>query len=54
MKSTIGNVIKNCEICLRLKYDRQPPKIPYQTPETPSAPLEIVHVDIHIYNQWEV
>lgn len=39
MKSMIGDVIKNCEICLRLKYDRQPSKVPYQTPETPSAPL---------------
>lgn len=48
MKNKIAQLIRKCETCLKLKYDRQPQKIAFTSimPEIPSNPLDIVHIDI--------
>lgn len=46
LKSRITMFINNCEICCLEKYNRNPPKIPLKVTETPSKPLEIIHIDV--------
>lgn len=46
LKLRITQFINNCEICNIEKYDRNPPKIPFQITETPTRPREIVHIDV--------
>lgn len=50
MKNKIAQIIKNCEVCLTLKYDRQPQKPPLEVPETPCKPMDIIHIDIYTIN----
>lgn len=50
MKDKITKIIRTCETCLKLKYDRHPQKIPFQITETPLKPLDIVHIDIYTIN----
>lgn len=50
MQSLINKTINNCEICQTLKYDRNPPKLKFQLTETPSKPLDILHIDIYTIN----
>lgn len=51
MKEKITRLIRECETCLKLKYDRQPQKTSYQIPEIPSKPLDILHMDIYTINK---
>lgn len=46
LKLEIQKVINNCHICNIAKYERHPLKLPFKITETPSKPLEIVHMDI--------
>lgn len=41
-KYKIAQTLKNCEVCLILKYDRLPQKPPFQTPEYPSMQMHVV------------
>lgn len=50
MKNKISELIRNCETCPKLKYDRQPQNIVFETPETPTKPLDIIHIDIYTIN----
>jgi len=50
MKDIITQVIKDCDICLTLKYDRQPHKPAMQSPPAPPGPLEVIHIDIYFVN----
>lgn len=50
LKNKITQTINNCEKCQTLKYDRNPPKLKYQKPETSSKPLEILHIDLYSIN----
>lgn len=54
MKYKISQIINNCDICHTLKYDRHPQKIVYQIPETPSKPLDIIHIDIYHINHQQI
>ena len=46
MKHVISK-INSCDICQRYKYDRKREKLKFEITETPSKPLEIVHIDIY-------
>lgn len=46
LKSKITYYINNCKLCNENKYDRKPPKQNFELTETPSQPLEIIHMDI--------
>jgi len=46
MKTDIERYIKNCQLCLKNKYERHPVKVPLVLTETPSKPMEKLHVDI--------
>lgn len=46
LKLEIQKVINNCHICNSAKYERKPLKLPFKLTETPSKPLEIIHMDI--------
>lgn len=50
MQSLINKTLNNCETCQALKYDRNPPKPKFQLTETPSKPLDILHIDIYTIN----
>jgi len=50
MKQKITQIINQCDICQKLKYDRRPPKPIYQKTEIPEVPLQIVHMDIYTIN----
>jgi len=50
LKSLISQNIRDCEICLTLKYDRSPQKPPFVLPEIPNRPLDILHTDIYTVN----
>ena len=41
----IENFVNNCEICLKNKYDRNPPIIKFNLTPTSSKPFEHVHID---------
>lgn len=47
MKHIISTVISNCDTCQRLKYDRNKEQIKLELTETPSKPLEIIHIDVY-------
>ena len=47
MKHTITSTINSCEICQKQKYDRKREPLKFEVTQTPSMPLEIVHVDIY-------
>lgn len=42
----VTQFINNCEICNLEKYERKPIKQKYQLTETPSAPNQIIHIDV--------
>jgi len=46
LKLEVQRVINNCHTCNSAKYERHPLKIPFKITETPSKPLEIIHMDI--------
>lgn len=46
MKEQITEYINKCSTCQKTKYDRQPPQIQMELTETPSKPMEIIHIDI--------
>lgn len=54
MKDKITKTLNNCEKCKTLKYDRNPPKLKFQVPETPLKPLEILHLDIYSVNHNQI
>lgn len=54
MKNKICQIINNCDICQTQKYDRQPQKLIFQIPETPTKPLDIVHIDIYHVNRQQI
>ena len=41
----IENYVNNCEICLKNKYDRNPPVIKFNLTPTSSKPFEHIHID---------
>lgn len=52
MSVDIENYINNCEVCLKNKYDRNPPIIKFNLTPTSSKPFEHIHVDVfRISNQ---
>lgn len=50
MKNLINNMINNCETCQTLKYNRNQKPIELEISETPTKPLEILHMDIYSIN----
>lgn len=50
LKTKITETINNCDKCQLLKYDRNPQKVVFEKPETPSKPLDILHIDIYTIN----
>lgn len=50
LKDTITKIIKNCDTCLTLKYDRHPHRPLMQAPTAPEGPLAVVHIDIYFIN----
>lgn len=54
MKNKITQTINNCDICQTLKYNRRPPKIKFEKPETPQQPLDILHIDIYTINSNQI
>lgn len=42
-----NKIINDCEIYLTMKYERSPPKIKFEIPQTPNKPLEIIHIDVY-------
>jgi len=50
MKEIITQIIKDCDICLTLKYDRQLHRPFFQTPPAPTGPLDVIHIDIYVIN----
>lgn len=53
-KNKIAQTINNCERCQLLKYDRAPPKLKYEIPETPKIPLDILHIDLYSINNNQI
>lgn len=47
LKHVISKVINSCDICQRYKYDRNREKLKFEITETPSKPLEVIHIDIY-------
>lgn len=47
MKNIIKKIINNCDTCLTYKYERKPNKTKFKMTETPTKPLEIIHIDIY-------
>lgn len=47
IKTAITRIINNCEICQKYKYDRNRELLKFEISETPSKPLEILHIDIY-------
>jgi len=45
MKDTVTNYIKNCEICQRTKYERNPAYVPMMLTDTADKPFQKIHVD---------
>lgn len=54
MKNKIASYINLCETCQTLKYDRRPPKPKFEKPETPSSPLDIIHIDVYCINKRNI
>lgn len=54
MKNKITVTINRCEKCQLLKYDRHPPKLKYEKPESPLKPLDIIHIDIYSINNYQI
>lgn len=48
LKAKVSRYINVCKLCQKSKYDRHPYKLKYKLTQTPSKPLEIVHMDIFI------
>ena len=46
LKIEVQGTINNCHVCNSAKYERQPLKLPFKITETPTKPLEIIHMDI--------
>lgn len=46
MRELTHRFINQCEICQLAKFDRNPPKIPFEVSETPKNFNDIVHMDI--------
>jgi len=51
MLQLITRIINKCEVCLKNKYERSPEKTKFELTETPSKPLEIVHIDIYFVHK---
>jgi len=51
-RDIITKIIKNCDTCLTLIYDRHPHRPFTQTPNSirPEGPLAVVHIDIYFIN----
>lgn len=47
LKSKITHIINSCDVCLRTKYERHPPKIKFEITQTPTRPNEFLHIDIY-------
>ena len=45
LKSLIQKYINRCEVCLTNKYDRQKHDTKFEITESPTKPLEIIHLD---------
>lgn len=54
MKNKITQIINNCDTCALLKYDRSPPKPKFEKPETPTKPLDIIHIDVYTINGQQI
>jgi len=50
MKAIITQIIKDCDICPTLKYDRQPHRPFMQAPHAPTEPSDVVYIDIYTIN----
>ncbi|KAK9702369.1 hypothetical protein QE152_g29994 [Popillia japonica] len=45
LPSKLTEYIKKCEVCQRNKYDRRPPKVPFQITEQIDKPFSKIHID---------
>ncbi|GJQ70323.1 hypothetical protein Trydic_g22759 [Trypoxylus dichotomus] len=45
MDTQVTNYINKCEICKKMKYDRNPPKLPLNLTDTYEKPFEKIHID---------
>lgn len=53
MSQDIEHFINNCEVCLKNKYDRDPPTLKFNLTPTASKPFEHIHIDVfHISNSY--
>ena len=46
LQQMVAKSVNACEYCQRTKYDRRPPITTLQTTETPSDPMQILHIDL--------
>lgn len=52
MKNKITRIVNNCRICLENKYERNKQPLKFELTETPSKPLDILHIDIYaVHNE---
>lgn len=51
LKSKVTKFINICRLCQKAKYERHPYKMKYKLTETPTKPLQIVHMDIFIIRE---
>lgn len=51
LDNTVSKIINNCEICQKSKYDRRPENPPIQITDTPSKPLEVLHIDLFRFDR---
>lgn len=51
IKSKVTKFINLCKLCLKSKYERHPYKQKYKFTDTPTKPLQIVHMDIFIIRE---
>jgi hypothetical protein len=54
MLTEITNYINNCEICKRVKYDRNPPRPEYQITPTPEKPFDKLQMDTLFYDNKQI
>lgn len=50
MQHIVNKTLNNCAVCQTLKYNRHSPRPKFQLTETPSGPLDILHIDVYTIN----
>ena len=50
---TIREIIKRCEVCNRVKYDREPYVTPQMITPTPEEPFQIIQIDLFYFENFK-